>query len=331
MEAPFRHEALFYAGPDEFLRGTLRFIRDAIAADEPTLVVLVAEKVAALRSALGDDAGAVMFADMADVGANPARIIPAWVDFVSEHGGGGRRAVRGIGEPIYPERRGAELTECHRHEALLNVAFADTPAFYLMCPYDTEALDAGVVEEARRNHPHLADVAGADRHSDDYRGLAEISLPHADPLPPPPRDAEEIEFGAPHLGDVRRRLRRHAARAALPAQRVHDLAVAASEIAANSIRHGGGRGRMLLWDDGETFFCEVGDRGRVADPLVGRRRPTGHREGGYGVWMANQLCDLVQVRTFITGTVVRLHMRISRTAAGADAAPARPSRAGSTS
>jgi hypothetical protein len=28
------------------------------------------------------------------------------------------------------------------------------------------------------------------------------------------------------------------------------------------------------------------------------------------MWLANQTCDLVQVRTFAAGTVVRLHMRL---------------------
>ncbi|MEA2685742.1 MAG: hypothetical protein QOE93_937 [Actinomycetota bacterium] len=35
------------------------------------------------------------------------------------------------------------------------------------------------------------------------------------------------------------------------------------------------------------------------------------RDHGRGLWMANQLCDLVQLRTFASGTVVRLHMTLS--------------------
>jgi hypothetical protein len=31
--------------------------------------------------------------------------------------------------------------------------------------------------------------------------------------------------------------------------------------------------------------------------------------GGFGVWLANQVCDLVQIRSVAAGTVVRLHMR----------------------
>ena len=80
-------------------------------------------------------------------GANPACIIPAWREFVDEHAAASR-ALRGIGEPIWPDRTSAELVECQRHESLLNLAFAGTRSFHLLCPYDTEALDAAVIEEA---------------------------------------------------------------------------------------------------------------------------------------------------------------------------------------
>jgi anti-sigma regulatory factor (Ser/Thr protein kinase) len=33
------------------------------------------------------------------------------------------------------------------------------------------------------------------------------------------------------------------------------------------------------------------------------------REGGRGLWLVNQLCDLVQLRSSAAGGVVRLHMR----------------------
>jgi hypothetical protein len=50
----FRHEALLYAGRREFLDGTVPFIREGLAVGEPTLVVVDADKIAALRAELGD-------------------------------------------------------------------------------------------------------------------------------------------------------------------------------------------------------------------------------------------------------------------------------------
>ena len=58
--------------------------------------------------------------------------------------------------------------------------------------------------------------------------------------------------------------------------------------------------------------AEVRDHGRIVDPLVGRQRPAPYELGGRGVWLANQLCDLVQVRSSAAGTVVRLRIRTGR-------------------
>ena len=60
----------------------------------------------------------------------------------------------------------------------------------------------------------------------------------------------------------------------------------------------------------DAVVCEVRDGGHIDAPLVGRERPSLERPGGRGLWLVNQLCDLVQIRSFPTGTVVRLHMRL---------------------
>jgi anti-sigma regulatory factor (Ser/Thr protein kinase) len=57
--------------------------------------------------------------------------------------------------------------------------------------------------------------------------------------------------------------------------------------------------------------CEIRDDGRIGDPLIDRRRPHADQRGGRGLWIANQLCDLVQLRSLPTGGVARLHMRIA--------------------
>src|SRR6202165_827797 len=118
----FRHEDLLYSGWAEVVAGTVPFIRDGVRAGEPVLVVESLEKIQMLQGALGKEAGAVLFADMANIGTNPARITPAWHEFVSRHGASGQQ-LRGIGEPIWKERSPDELIECQRHESLLNTAF----------------------------------------------------------------------------------------------------------------------------------------------------------------------------------------------------------------
>ncbi len=54
------------------------------------------------------------------------------------------------------------------------------------------------------------------------------------------------------------------------------------------------------------LVCEVRDRGRLIDPLVGRTKPPDSSEGGRGVWLANHLCDLVQIQSNDQGTTIRL-------------------------
>ncbi len=304
----YRHEALFYADRDEFMDGTLGFIRESVSAHEPILVVLSAEKIAALRGDLGNDADRVVFADMDRVGLNPARIIPAWQDFLGAHSDGGR-LVRGIGEPIWAARSPAELAECQRHEALLNVAFAD-PAFWLLCPYDTTALGEAVVEEARRNHPFVREHRVPAR-SASFPGVDALAGPFDEPLPAPPPDAAFVTFEERDLSDIRTLVAAAALRAGLGEERAAEVVLAVHEVAANSIAHGHGRGTLGVWHDDVALVCEVRDRGRVENPLVGRARPGLNGEGGRGLWIANQLCELVQLRSFATETVVRLHVRFS--------------------
>jgi anti-sigma regulatory factor (Ser/Thr protein kinase) len=265
----FRHEALFYAGEDEFIAGTVPFIVDGLERDEPVLVVVNAPKIAALRHALNGAAHDVRFADMAEIGRNPARIIPAWREFVNANGGGTRR-LRGVGEPISSDRSEAALTECHRHESLLNLAFANSGDWWLLCPYDTADLPVDVVDEARRTPAFAFDAGG--------------------------------------LPAVRLLVRELGEKARLDAARVGDLVLAADEVASNSVRHGGGRGILRIWLDPEAVVCDVRDGGRLDDPMVGRRRPRPEQAGGRGLWMANQLCELLQIRSSNAGTTVRLHV-----------------------
>jgi anti-sigma regulatory factor (Ser/Thr protein kinase) len=306
----FRHEAFLYASQEEFVDGAAPFLREGVAAGEPVLVVVSAPKIRLLQAALDRSAVAVHFLDMAEVGSNPARIIPAWQEFLDVRAEGGGPA-RGIGEPIWAARTPAQLVECQRHESLLNVAFADWPAFRLLCPYDTGALAPGVIDEAHRSHPWILDK-GAYRESRTCRDRAGMSASHLDsPLPEPARRLDECSFGPGRLGSLRALVVRHARRFGLPSARTDELVVAVNEVATNSLRHGGGEGAFRLWREGQVLICEISDKGHLRHPLVGRVRPPSDVQGGRGLWMANQLCDLVQIRTSTAGTVVRLHMSLN--------------------
>ena len=101
-----------------------------------------------------------------------------------------------------------------------------------------------------------------------------------------------------------------AARAGFEGDRLSDLVLAVNELATNSMRHGGGRGVLSVWQENGELVCEVTDRGHIADPLAGRERQADTRGGGRGLWLVNHLCDLVQVRSSRAGNVIRLHMSL---------------------
>jgi anti-sigma regulatory factor (Ser/Thr protein kinase) len=307
---PFSHTALLYADDDEFLAGTIPFVTHGLERGEAVLVVVPKVRIDQLRSHFDRaNAGLLSFAPMEDVGRNPAWIIPAWADFLNTQTQAGRSA-RGIGEPIWPGRSDDELVECQRHEALLNLAFADTAGFKLLCPYQTTMLDPSVVEDAQHHHPditHQGCRAASDRFQREVPSYMDDAGSPLSRLPP---TARLLAFDADSLPTVRHLTAATAATAGVTPLEIEDLLVAVGEAASNSIEHGGGSGRMALWDDGTTFLCEIRDQGRITDPLAGRVRPNLDQSGGRGLWLMNQLCDLVQVRAVDGGQVVRLHLRI---------------------
>jgi len=298
----FQHEALIYDGAEEYLAGTVPFLRVAIEAGEPALVAVGKTQTELLKAELGEESRRVRFVDMRDLGRNPAWIIPFWRDFVDECGG---RSVRGVGEPVWAARGPAALEECQRHEALLNLAFAPQPAWSLLCPYDAASLDDGVLEKVASSHSHVV-RDGTTTESSFFDPARDC---FAGELPPPAAAPESIVFDMAGLAEVRKRVTAAAERAGLAPLGVADFVTAASELAANSVTHGGGSGTLRLWREGGSLLAEVEDRGRIEEPLVGRLRPGISQEGGRGLWLANQLCDLVRIRSGERGTTVRLHAR----------------------
>jgi anti-sigma regulatory factor (Ser/Thr protein kinase) len=299
--AGFQHEALIYEGPEVYLRGTVPFLRAAVEAGEPAMVAVGKAQGEMLREELGDAAEQIRFADMEKLGRNPAWIIPFWREFVD---GAGGHSVRGIGEPVWAARTAPALEECRRHEALLNHAFAPHPSWSLLCPYDASSLDHGIIEKVACSHPRIH-REGRMEESFSFEPDPDY---FAGELPPPTSTPETIAFGLTGLSEVRRRVTAAAEASGMDPVAVADLVTATSELAANSVMHGGGGGLLRLWREEGRLLAEVEDRGRIEEPLVGRLRPDVSQEGGRGLWLANQLCDLVQIRSGEKGTVVRLHL-----------------------
>jgi len=122
-----------------------------------------------------------------------------------------------------------------------------------------------------------------------------------------PADALEIPFVEEDLPGLRSVVRRLGEAARVRDDVIDDLVLAVHELATNSLRHGGGAGVLHGWQDERAVVLEVSDPGVIKDPLVGREPADAWSESGRGLWMANRLCDLVQVRSSDSGTRVRLY------------------------
>ena len=303
----FVHEGLYYRSRHEYVTGTLDFVRDGLAAGDPVLVAVPADRHELLREALGTDADAVRFRDMTEAGRNPNCIIP-WVlnAFVEEHR---PRRARIIGEPVFVGRSADEIGPCVQHEALINVAFREAEAM-ILCPYDIAQLP-DIVSDAEHTHPVIVEPDGSRRPGDYLEPLTVVEM-HNRPLTEPTTVDEAIVFDVPRLADVRRLVAQHAAAAGLSEDRVADAQVAVTEIATNALRHGGPQlATLRAWSDARRVTYEIRGAGRISDPLAGRVPPAPHRPHGRGLLVANLLCDLVQTHTVLTGTVTRLHLYLT--------------------
>jgi len=302
----FRHEALLYEGEDQFLSRTVPFIQQGLTAGEAVLVVVNTRKIDLLKDRLGDRSDAVTFADMANVGSNPARIIPAWRDFV-EASIQRKQSMRGIGEPIWPDRTAPELAECHHHEALLNAAFGDTRRFWLMCPYDTAVLQPEVIRHLARTHPFVNEGNGAVE-SPAYDEAWVASEHFTDPLPAPAAPVIEFAYSRDSLRDLRAWIADHSASAGLDEERTGELVLAAHEIATNSVLHGGGSGLARFWTEYQKVICEFVDAGHVRRALVGREFPRKDQPHGRLVMAPRHVEDLphlLEAAWFFRTTLLR--------------------------
>ena len=303
VPAGFEHEVLFYRDADTFLAGVLPYVREGLARGEEVVVAEPPGRLDLLSSALGPDADAVRWLDVTELAANPARLIGACTTLLAEAAVAGR-TLRGVGESTWPGRRDAEYAECRLHELLLATAFADGPPWRLLCPYDQVRLPRDVRTGALRSHPFVATPTGR-RPSTAFSPDA-AATDFGTPLPPPSDGVLRGTYGAADLRPARRTVGSFARSCGLSPEQCDALEVAAGQLAANAVDHGRGSGSLAMWRTDDAAVVEFGDSGRRAEPLTGRLPPEADGLGGWGLYLVNQLCDLVQVRSGSWGTTVRI-------------------------
>jgi hypothetical protein len=299
----YRHEAFLWRDASDFTASLVAFIRDGLEAGEPIMVAVTPQHVEWLRDALDGQSDQVEFFDIWELGRNPAQLIPAWQQFLDTRSER-IHPVRGIGEPIWPGRRPEELLESQLHEALLNISVDPEIPFWLICPYDAETLSAAVVEEAHRSHPVIVDAVSY-QGSARYAGREHADSMFATDLPQLAGQSTTTVFTAHSVSRLQSYIRLELHWAGLHADKAARLAAATQWLALSSLHRGATEVTIQIWDRRNAWICEVTDGTTVRDVLLGRRMPSNHDHEG--LWHANQLCDLVQIRSSSTGTHVRVH------------------------
>jgi anti-sigma regulatory factor (Ser/Thr protein kinase) len=129
-----------------------------------------------------------------------------------------------------------------------------------------------------------------------------------------PRGAQLVlacGFDVHSIATVRHEIVAHAPDFGLAEPHLSDFVLAVNEVTSNAVRHGGGKGRLRLWQSLVNLVCEVDDDGAAAQGEIERRTrerpdPPVGAEGGRGLWLARRLCDTVSITATAAGTSVVL-------------------------
>ncbi|UMB68996.1 anti-sigma factor RsbA family regulatory protein [Mycobacterium paraterrae] len=298
----FDHSALLYYSEREYVDSLVHFINDGLDHQQPVMLAIPGAKLGPVCDALGDAAKDVTTADITDFGRNPGRIIAGQHAFIDAHPD---KHVRVIAEPAWTGRTEHEYLACLQHEALSNLAFSGFNVTGL-CPYDASGLDDTVLGHVRLTHPQVWQN-GSRTHCEEYAVDAALDRCNQ-PLDTHPAAVTHTVEHALDLAGARRCAERYGRLVGMAAERIADLLLVTTELATNSLDHAGGPCRLAFWYDSGFVVCEARDMGHWADPLAGRRPPTGGRNGPYGLFVVNAIADLLRTHATARGTTIHAYL-----------------------
>jgi anti-anti-sigma factor len=117
-------------------------------------------------------------------------------------------------------------------------------------------------------------------------------------------------FDGDTLYALRSAVAAHATHAGLSEGRVSDLVAAAHELAANAVRHGGGAGRLRLWNHDQVLHCQVSDEGPDTSPDQQDTTALWGTTPGSGLWLVRRLADQMHLQTGPYGTIAAISLTI---------------------
>lgn len=307
------HRALLYHDASRFVGAVGAFVRHGLGNGDRVLAAVTPEKETWLREDLGADAELVDFADASVLYVRLGPMFRTVMDYLERHGTPGRGRVRIVAEQALALRAPADRRAYMRYEAASNVAYTRYAASVL-CPYDAKLLPDEILRDALCTHPRVLEDGRTrpnDRFVDPRSFIRRDVRVGAAPPGTPAHHLERLE----DVAVARALVRAHAQAAGLAREAIEDLMVAVSEVAANALLHGHAPRRLWSYIDDGTLVCQVHDAGSgLADPLAGYLAPDTTRLNGRGLWLAHQLCDIVEIASDPTGTRIKLHVTVPSTA-----------------
>jgi MEDS: MEthanogen/methylotroph, DcmR Sensory domain len=310
-EGTFRHSACIYHSNQEFLETAVPFLEEGLARGEPAFVVTTPANLELIGAALDKRAGEVDYAESAFFGRRPPQRVAAfyryWKTHAARENHGGSARVRILAEPVWAGRSGREIAAWTRMESALNVTLAPA-SISMICPYDARALDGDIVAGARRTHPAL--TAGArSAPSPSYADPGAFARAHeAAPLADPPAHAAAFEFDG-DLRGLRRFMAGRAAEYGVEGDRADMLVLAVSEVGAYLKSRPPGVATVRTWEQPGAVVCDFRQPGgSITDPFLGLRPAELEPSDGDGLWLTNQICDWMEVRSGPGGCAIQLQV-----------------------
>ena len=317
------HWACVYDDDQQLLQTAVPFLAGGLAAGEPVLAVTSRANLELIGAALGERAGEVDYAESAFFGRRPPQRVAAFYRYWARHagdggdGGEGTRSsgggtrdgtrVRILAEPVWSGRSAREVAAWTRMESALNVALAPA-SISMICPYDTRTLDPGIIADALRTHP--ARIAGpALSPSAEFTDPAQfVRSCDTGPLAQPPAGVAQFGFDG-GLRALRQFIASRADAYGVAGDRAELLILAVSEVGGYLKNQGPGTAAVRAWEQPGAVVCDFRQPGTsISDPFLGLRPASLKPGAGDGLWLANQICDWMEIRSGAEGCVIQLQV-----------------------
>jgi anti-sigma regulatory factor (Ser/Thr protein kinase) len=308
-ESRFTHELVLHHGPAELIDLMVPFMRDGAAVGDRVVVVGEPRFVHDLLAA-APDVPDVLAVPHVGRERHPGRDLHEFQQLLPTLQEAGSR-VRVVNQ--MPTMTHHQWHAWRRYEAAANFALAPYRVWGT-CAYDTDRLDARMLEDLRASHSYVKTSAGR-RASDDFARLGDHIRTYLD-LPPHPIEQTQplLSLQNPSPAAARQAIRSVARAFGLTPTATESAVLAVSETVTHGSLHGREPVSLRIWADDGRITVAVNDSGTGPHPLVGLLPVPVDSDSGRGMWILHQVLADLQHRTDRDGYTVRFSVDTPRVA-----------------